>query len=478
VKVLALGGSIRANLKSADLLLSLVRDARGFDSFVGSIARFAVKSKKPHIEVTNTELCAGAALLAAKEAGAEIDFFPLVSIFPRREVPLVDWDSEGIGLPGDIVHYDFLDIDMKLKSALVEKIKSADAVILSSPVYFGDRSSVSNKIMQIALEQNLFEKKIVATVSAGAKRNGGQETTNIFHLGEALSLGAYAVGNGPTSCQYGGTVVAGDPGFAALDRLGLETCYGTGKRAAQCAKLFGLIPQTTAPVTNIVALVAMDNPSRDLAQLIASYAREVTAGSPNVRIHVLQLLDGQIERCIACGICPIPELLHEGEKWDSYACIINTQRDSMASVRDVILQSDGLLIAGLNFKDMSRVLYRYQAFTERTRFLRRNDFEFTNLPVASFVLEEVGATANPIFGLKVMTSYMRHNTIVCPPIKEVRHAGSVLESGKPGLEEFVKRVQFISSRRAINEGFPVSYKAGTEGGYNDTRLDHTVAIRY
>jgi multimeric flavodoxin WrbA len=457
----------------------MVLNSTDFEAYLSKIAPLVPKkTEKQRVILTNTELCAGAALFAAKEMGCEIDFFPLASLFPRRENPLMDWDSTEIGLPEDITHYDFLDIDTNLKAALIQKIRDADGVILCSPVYFGDRSSVSNKVMQIALDQRLFERKLVASVSAGAKRNGGQETTNIFHLGEALALGAYVVGNGPKSCQYGGTVIAGDPGTAALDRWGLETCYGTGKRIGQCAKLFNLIPEKTNRPLKIAALVTMDTPERQLAHLIRQYAKEMSDGFPNVEFHLIQLVDGQIERCIACSICPIPELLQTGDEWDSYACIINTKRDMMKSVREIILDCDGLLIAGLNLKDMSRVLYRYQAFTERTRFVRRNDFELSNVPIACFLLEEAGAMGNPMFTLKVMTSYMRHNTIICPPARELQHQGKVLESASAGLHEFLSRVSFVASRRDVNEGFPVSYKAGTEGGYLDTRLDHTVAIRY
>src|SRR5262245_54267468 len=135
MRVLALGGSIRANLRSTDVLVRLVRESATFDDYVGRIAVFAPKTAKQRIILTNTELCAGAALFAAKEMGAEIQFFPLASLFPRRELPLADWDGEEVGLPEDIAHYDFLDIDGESKAKLISEVRAADAIILCSPVY-------------------------------------------------------------------------------------------------------------------------------------------------------------------------------------------------------------------------------------------------------------------------------------------------------------------------------------------------------
>ncbi len=393
MKVLVLGGSIRANLRNTALLLDLVHQSTGFEDYLSRIAPLSQNLKDHRFILTNTELAAGAALLAAKGEKCTVEFFPLASLFPRREESLVEWDARLLGLPDEMTHYDFLGMDQDLKRKLIRQVREADGIIFSSPVYFGDRSSVSNKIMQIAAEQNLLRGKVVGCLSAGAKRNGGQETTNLFLLNEAINLGAYAVGNGPKCSQYGGTVVAGDAGTAATDRLGLESCYGTGKRVAQCATLFHCAPIKSTPRRKLLALVTMDTPKRLLARTLHDYFQEIKGIHPEIEFTTLQLLDGHIERCIACNICPIPELIQR----DSYGCIINSKRDLMRSARESLLEADGILIAGLNLKDMSSVLYRYQAFTERTRFVRRNDFELTNVPIAGFTLEETGARANPIF---------------------------------------------------------------------------------
>jgi hypothetical protein len=194
------------------------------------------------------------------------------------------------------------------------------------------------------------------------------------------------------------------------------------------------------------------------------------AGSlrPEVRWRVLGLESIHMERCLACSICPIPEQLTSS---DAYACIIQTPRDGLKGVRAVLRSAQGILIAGMHSQEPIESCY--QELTERTRVMRRNDFELTNVPIASFTWEKVGANSENLFGLKVLTSYVRHNAIVCPPLREISWNQTRLLDAFPKLLDFVDGVARLTRQRTKRKT-KVSYKAE---GYGDKRLDGTEAFR-
>ena len=79
--------------------------------------------------------------------------------------------------------------------------------------------------------------KVGGVVSVGAKRNGGQETCNIFTMYDLLRMRCAVVGNGPKTSQYGGTVWAGDKGTIREDNYGIESCIATGMNVSRTAEL-------------------------------------------------------------------------------------------------------------------------------------------------------------------------------------------------------------------------------------------------
>jgi len=435
MKVLALGGSIRAVHDNTRLLLHLVSSSRDLSQYCSKVKKLF---KKPvGYKITNTEILCGAALMGAKQEGAEIDYIPIACLKEKD---------------------------------IASRIQQADAVILSSPVYFGDRSSVCHKLIQTAFSKNLLKNKLVGAVSVGAKRNGGQETTNVFLLHEAILMGAYVVGNGPPTSQYGGTAQGGDLGTVLKDRWGLETAWATGKRIAQAARVMVTTVDDTSLKARICILIAMDTPDRRLKNAVQNLVASLRFQGTSFTL--IDLLDEEIESCLACSICPIPELRKSPE---SYACIIQEEQDKMREIRECLTHADALVLAGLNVD--SEVIDRYQNFTERTRFIRRNDFELTNVPITSFTLEDVGARRNSLFSLKVLTSYLRHNGIICSPIKETWFEGKKIKAATSQFTEFIQRVNTITVRRQHSSGDAISYKAGGDGGYSDIRLDRTQAIR-
>jgi multimeric flavodoxin WrbA len=417
MKIIALCGSIRSNTRAKDFLLQTIHISENLDSYLKAIST----QTHPRQQLSNSEILCGIALMGAKSQGYEVDFFSLLELFKRQERRVNDLTPETYGLDPTIVYRDLLTIDKASLDTITAKLHAAIGIIIISPVYFGDRSSVTGKFMQLAMNKQFLQEKVVATCSVGAKRNGGQETTNIFLLYEALNLGAYIVGNGPKTSQYGGTAWAGDKGKVLNDALGIETTFGTGVRVAQVCNILknrASNGKYLVPRTNIVILITMDTPDHKLKHFLTKYLQNAHLDTSDISFKVIELINNEIERCIACNICPIPKYLEQdpSTNQDTYACIIRKQSDSLDHLRDELLKADGVILAGLNSRDMSDVLSRYQLFMERSRFIRRNDFEMTNIPLCGLVVSEVGAYTNPIHNLKVMASFMRHNGIMLKSI--------------------------------------------------------------
>ncbi|MBI4971502.1 MAG: NAD(P)H-dependent oxidoreductase [Candidatus Omnitrophica bacterium] len=481
MKVIALGGSVRGSVQNKDFLCHAIRESENLDTYLGKI-KTHIESGLPDSQLlSNSEILAGVALMGAKNQGCDVEFYPLLQLFERREHKVENLNLNDFGLDNDINLRDLLKVDAESLKIFINKIKESDGIVFVSPVYFGDRSSVANKFIQLASKYDLIKGKVVGACSVGTKRNGGQETTNIFFLYEALNLGAMVVGNGPESCQYGGTAWAGDKGKVLKDAFGIETSYGTGERITQVCRIASNMSSIPKPSpdspTTITILVTMDTPERKLRKFIQEYLDVTGADAKQFKFKLIELIDGDIERCFACNICPIPQFIKnkpESTNKDPYACIIRRSEDSLSSLRDELINSDGILLAGLNLKNMNDVIYRYQAFMERTRFIRRNDFELTNIPMTGLLLNEVGAFINPIHNLKVMTSFMRHNGIMLKPVTAYAHNGKMLESNSSDFISFIRYAQKIKEARKISDPIEVSYKAL---GYGDKRLDNTAALR-
>ncbi len=490
MKIVAFGGSIRSTGKSESAVLELATKSNNIDELIKN-AKQALESTK----LSNSEITAAAALMGARQLGAEISYFPLRKLFKVRESSVVDFDPTKLKLDSDIPYVDTLSMNNKNLTRLFDTIKNSDGVILSTPVYFGDRSSVANKLLQLTAQNNMLKNKSFGVVSVGAKRNGGQETANIFSIYEATAQGALAVGNGPKTCQYGGTVVAGDTGRVVDDVWGLETCYATGKRVTQTAQIYqkGLSAANYSHTIrkndneNIVdtfklkILVTMDyRDGRALAtvkQLTSKLQKEY---GNKADVQIVELIESDIFRCIACNICPIPEKMDKHPtKIEKYACIIENKSDKLNEIRETLLDADGILICSLN--DIERghdtIISRYQAFVERTRFIRRNNFELTNVPISSLFINNIEADNNSILDLKTMVSYIRHNSIILKPIKVVTHQGNILVNGEDQMRNFIDTAMVINQGRKNSTPIEVNYVAGGDGGYKDDRLDQSSSKR-
>jgi multimeric flavodoxin WrbA len=463
-KVLVLGGSIRAKEDNRDVVLGLANAAGELSDF-----RDAVRS---HLDsggtLCNSEILAGAALLGARTTGAEVAYFPLCHLFPSVDRKVFDLRTAGAGQEDaaeGMSRLDTLDIDKAALADFETELEKADGIVLSTPVYFGDRSSVANKFLQLASVRQRMAGKAYGVVSVGAKRNGGQETCNIFSLFEMLGQGAFGVGNGMPTSQYGGTAVGGNKGHVVEDEWGLITAMSTGGRVAEVSRLVLAGRAAKAgKAAHILLLVAMDTRDRRLNRYVEGLAAQAKESMPWVDIRIVNLLDTNIYRCLACDKCP------RGKDGDGAFthCVIRDSGDFLETVRDALNASDGFIVCGFNPEDIGTLITRYQVVTERLRFMRRNNYELSNRLVAGLCFHQFGATINPIHTLKVMVSYIRHNTVMHRPIEIFEYKGTILDSGQDQVNAFCEAAATLAmGRRALAPGETIYHPFGEGSGYTE-----------
>lgn len=461
IKILGVVGSIRSNHKNIDKLKEAILKAttqEELNNYINDIDSI----------FSNSDISLAHSLLASKNYGAEIDMVCITDIFEHKKLDIY-YDLMSYESIDDIDEIDSLSLDENKFHKLLKKVDIADGIVLSTPVYFGDRSSIANKFLQLTFKYKSLKGKAFGVVSTGAKRNGGQETTNIYTLQEALAQEAIVVGNGPKTSQYGGTVWAGDVGKAVDDTFGLETCYGVGRQVAQLAEIIKKGEAKTEEKLKITFLLTMDTSSKKYEKILESYISNIDMN--HVDITLYNLINDTIYRCIACNLCPSPKMIEklEGEEYP-YHCVVQTKKDNMKEIQAQLVHSDCIVFVGVNTKD--DLIYRYQAFMERTRFIRHDDFELTNIPAVGMLINELGATNNQIHNVKVLTSFIRHNTFFFKPIDLIINNGEKIF--EDDFNKLIPMLKKIKTGRKNIDAMEISYKAT---GYGNKSLDHSKKLR-
>jgi len=461
VKILGVVGSIRSNHKHISLLEEAVLKSSTRDEL-------NINIEKIEITYSNSDISLAHSMLGVKQYGGEFKIICISNIFEHSKMDIYSniMDYESID---DIDSIDSLNINEKALQNLLKDVRESNGIVLSTPVYFGDRSSIANKFLQLTQKYKILNNKAFGVVSVGAKRNGGQETTNIYTLQEAMAQGAIVVGNGPKTSQYGGTVWAGDAGKAIDDDFGLETCYGVGRQVSQLSEIVLKGKIQNNDKLKVTFLLTMDTNDKYFESILNEYIQ--TLDLKIIEPLLYNLTNDTIYRCIACNLCPSPKMMEKlkGEEYP-YHCVVQTPKDNMKQVQEVMVQSDCIVFVGVNSnKDL---IYRYQAFMERTRFIRHDDFELTNIPAVGLLINELGATNNQIFNVKVLTSFIRHNTFFLKPIEIIFNNDNRIY--QDNFNEYINTLKIIKEGRNKIEALEVSYKAT---GYQHKELDFTKKLR-
>jgi multimeric flavodoxin WrbA len=349
--------------------------------------------------LSNSEAVLAAGLWGAKSEGAQIAHVGLAQYFPASGAE-------------------------RGREELRETILASDAIVLSGPVYFGDRGSLAQEFIEfLRADKQCAEHlrgRVYGGIAVGAKRNGGQETTLIYQLVDMTNLNMLAVGNdAATTSQYGGTAVAGDVGTVAKDDEGIATSVGTGRRVARIAKTLAN-GRSSAPKKRVrIALWLLQDSESRGRQLLEQFVRDMRDDGAAADFEISDFSEEEILRCIACDICPTDV----GAR-DEYRCIISNERDLFAKRHRELLGADGVLLCAYSPVSRKHTKSRYQRFIERTRYLRRDDYVFANALTAPFVISEVDSNQN--LHIRMLTSFLRQLTVLHHPIIGVEWEGRVL----------------------------------------------------
>jgi multimeric flavodoxin WrbA len=410
------GSSIR-NRADQDLIVEHVKKING-EAFLYEYIEELGREKK----ISNSEGCAIATAYGALQQGIDVRYLRLNDYF------LKDGKTKNIEQLSDV-------------------LEESDGMIFALPVYFGDRSSLFDELIEYwKLEKKDFTGTVFGFISVGAKRNGGQETTNIFGMQSLTELNGLVVGNGPPTCQYGGTAVGGNIGTMENDYFGIMTSQGTGKKVAETIKIIKL-GKSNEPGDKIkISFLIL----QEIDSLLSSHIESIIKDSnfKNVDFNVINLADCNLNRCYACNVCP-----HKDSK-EEYKCI--NYNDDMKELHNKIIDNDGIILAGIHLSDNRNRRSTYQKFIERTRYIRRDDFKLTNILTTALSLNELGT--HNLFNLRVLTSFIRHNTIIHKGMHNYTHNNEIIDcESKKILENFIEYARCIKAGRGSIDFKPAKY---------------------
>lgn len=409
----------------------------------------SLKSLRGDTGLSNSEAALAAGLWGALQEGADIGHLSLSTHFPP---------SGKIKKPND----------------LKNKILEADAILLSGPVYFGDRGSQVQAFIEfITANDDVHEHlrgKVYGGIAVGAKRNGGQETTLIYQLIDMVNLNMLGVGNSSeTTSQYGGTAVGGDVGTLWKDDYGITTCIGTGQRVARVANYLSLADgHKMKSKLRLDIWLLQDDASHKGRELYKSWADRIAESDSHVEIRIRDFTEETVTRCIACDICPTDVGSRE-----EYRCIITTKNDLFSNQHSEIIDVDAVLLAAYSPKDRHEISSVYQSFIERTRYWRRDNYILGDRLWAPFVISEVSANQN--LHIRMLTSAARHHTVVHHPLIGVEFDDKVInfddlvEQGKSFVENAKKVIvgRYLEGGREDIVYNPVGYSLSKEKNDQD-----------
>jgi multimeric flavodoxin WrbA len=414
----------QTKIRADDFLEAGLSSGAPFDEVYRALHR-----KRFERGLSNSEAATATALWAAHRAGAEISHIGLAEHFPPNG-------------------------PVREPSRLAAALREAEGIIVSSPVYFGDRGSLVQSLFEfIASDPDL--KRDMAGLAVGAKRNGGQETTLIYQMLDMLNMGLLAVGNGhETTAQYGGTAKAGDIGTFASDQYGLQTCIGTGRRVALTALMKSRKESGGAALKDKLSIhlwLVQDSEDRSGHRYFKNWAKDLSDRDPSVDVKMFDAVSDEVVRCLACEVCPT----HLGDARE-YRCIITSPDDFFVKHHGELIDADAVLVGAYCPESSSAVKSVYQQFIERTRYLRRDNYVFEDLLVAPFVVSDVEARQN--LHIRMAGSMIRHHTVLHRPIIAIENAGQILNAAAIARDSDL----FVARSRELLVGRYLQNKEATE----------------
>lgn len=402
--------------------------------------------------LSNSEVALAAALWSAKQLGADIGHLSLSEYFLENGTT-------------------------KNLDELKEKVSEADAIVISSPVYFGDRSSLVQSFINLLKSDPYLREsikgKVYGGIAVGAKRNGGQETTLIYQLMDMIGCGFLGVGNdSETTSQYGGTGHAGDIGTMPADSYGLNTAMGAGRRIARVASMLKQGSRHQLNGKHHLLFWVL----QDKEEIAYNYVQKLISDSQitdRLDAKILGLHSKNITRCLACDICPTHVDIDE-----EYRCVIKGAKDDMPHLHEEFLNADAIIPVAFSPKNREGLRSTYQTFMERTRYLRRGDYVLSDIVTAPIVIEDVGSGED--LAIRMTTSMIRHHTVISDPMIAYRYNDNIINHGEIVSQfcNFNEQVRSVTKGKVLvySNGInhlkykPVGYVLSTAKDFEDEKL--------
>ncbi|MEK7990485.1 MAG: flavodoxin family protein [Thiotrichaceae bacterium] len=307
----------------------------------------------------------------------------------------------------------------------LEKIlQQADAIIIATPVYFGNASSLFQKLVQFIANNKQVKKslegKIFAGIAVGAKRNGGQETSLVYMMIDMMNLGMVTLGNGAdTTAQYGGTVVAGGKGSMCSDEFGIQCSAGLGKHVAIIAQHYHDEQIRNTPIA--FDFWMLQEQHKEVENYIKPFIKNLEQEGVNATLK--EIYNTHIINCLACDECPDPS--------STYGCIVSKSRDYLLQSNQDLLKAEVIVPIMYSPKDNVNIESMAQIFIERGRFIRRDNYRLSQKLIIPLVFSDI--SKNEHLDLRMITALIRHNTIIYKPINGILYNGVLLNGEEINL---------------------------------------------
>ncbi|HUU73022.1 MAG TPA: hypothetical protein VMW70_10385, partial [Burkholderiales bacterium] len=245
------------------------------------------------------------------------------------------------------------------------------------------------------------------------------------------------------------------------DDYGIETAVATGKRLASCLQQqeLGRDFHITGKI-RIGVWMLQDVAQKRGVEFVKELCREIESTTPAVTFDVRDFSESEIYRCIACDVCPVKP----GSR-DDYRCIIKSEKDLFVQQHNNLVNVDAVLLAAYSPAERGDLHSVYQRFLERTRYLRRDDYALADRLAAPLVISEVGSNQN--LHIRMLTSLVRHQTILHHPLIGYEHGDQVLTRDQliEDAMSFVKCAAQLTAGRVARSGAESSQLAYNPVGY-------------
>jgi multimeric flavodoxin WrbA len=378
--------------------------------------------------LSNSEISLAFCLQAASKSFDSLDLFNLNQIFLTVEKKPYEKVQE------------------KKLQMLMEKLDNARAICVSSPVHFGSTSSLAYRFFSL-LSSYLPSKplplqmKICTSCTTSARRNGGTTTANLMNLYYMLQLGGIVIGNGPPVGQLGGACCARHPGDALSDNHGLQTCVNTGLNIGRIIRLINCPAPPEIHISICILSINNSHPENTINKISRAAGK-----IPNLSISHIDLGKVEFSRDKGCRRCPNPQAKNG-------LCIIE---DDLTNVHQELINADIIVFCldenkanqyDTNF-DTLEILQR---FFERTRCLRRSDFQ---LAEKIGIIFDFSSKTTSLKGIHFLSFFFKHCMIPLdwqeiPPDKEDENksADRMIDSSLTNAVEIARKKRNYASPR-------------------------------